>query len=105
MTPALPDSSALRPCPRCEEDASLALTPERLAILAAQSPIPSSLRAGAELYRRRLERCGGCDALREKVLCAYCGCFVQFRAGVLKSYCPNPGGDKWSEGPISNIPV
>ncbi|MDR2618122.1 MAG: DUF6171 family protein, partial [Treponema sp.] len=59
------------------------------------APVPSSLRAGAGLYRRRLERCGDCEALREKVLCAYCGCFVQFRAGVLKSYCPYPGGDKW----------
>jgi hypothetical protein len=84
------------PCPRCGDGALAALTPERLAALAAQSPVPASLRAGDEIYRRRLDRCGDCGALREQVLCAHCGCFVQFRAAVLNSYCPNPGGDRWA---------
>ncbi|MDR2745966.1 MAG: DUF6171 family protein [Treponema sp.] len=84
------------PCPRCGDGALAALTPEHLTALSVQSPIPASLRAGAGVYRRRLRRCGACDALRERVLCAYCGCFVQIRAAVLTNRCPSPAGDKWA---------
>jgi hypothetical protein len=87
----------MKPCPRCGDEALAALTPERIAALAAESPIPPALRAGDDLYRRRLAFCNACGALREKVLCAYCGCFVQFRARPEKSYCPDPAGDKWTE--------
>lgn len=91
-----PEGHGVRPCPHCGDEALAALTPERLAALAARSPMPAFLRAGDDLCRQRLARCADCGALREQVLCAYCGCFVQFRAAVLDSYCPNPGGDKWA---------
>ncbi|MDR1444124.1 MAG: DUF6171 family protein [Treponema sp.] len=93
--PSLPAASPLagRPCPRCETEG--VLTPERLTALAAGAPAPVSLRAGEALYRRRLIRCGACEALKEQVLCAYCGCFVQFRAAILNARCPHPGGDRW----------
>ncbi|MDR0641153.1 MAG: DUF6171 family protein [Treponema sp.] len=58
--------------------------------------MPVSLRAGESLLRRRLACCSSCDSLREQVLCAQCGCFVRFRAAVLKSWCPSPAGDKWA---------
>jgi hypothetical protein len=88
--------SSAPPCPRCGPDSAIP-GPEGLEELAAQSPLPFSLRAGEPLLRRRLERCSGCDGLRERVLCAYCGCFVRFRAAVLTGWCPNPSGDKWTE--------
>jgi hypothetical protein len=96
MSRAAPEDRAPRPCPHCGDDALGALTPERLAALAAELAGPACLGPGDALYRRRLERCGCCAALREGVLCAYCGCFVRFRAGVPDGYCPSPGGDKWA---------
>jgi hypothetical protein len=81
-------------CPRC---GSFALPdPRRLEELASRTPAPASLRAGAPLLLRRLARCFACDSLREQVICAHCGCFVRFRAAVLKSWCPSPSGDKWA---------
>jgi hypothetical protein len=89
-----PEAAGARPCPRCPGPAEL--SPERLAALASQAPLPASRRAGEDLYRRRLNRCSSCGALREKVLCAYCGCFVSFRAAVRESWCPSPAGDQWA---------
>jgi hypothetical protein len=85
------------PCPRCEADAapSEKLTAETVARAAAQFFIAPSLCADVAVYEARLNRCGDCDALREGILCAYCGCFVRFRARPTKSYCPNPAGDRW----------
>jgi hypothetical protein len=92
---AAAEATGGRPCPRCEADALGPLTPERLAALAAELPSPPSLRVTDEEYHQRLNRCGTCNALREGVLCAYCGCFVQIRAAMRNAYCPSPGGDKW----------
>jgi hypothetical protein len=72
------------------------LSPERLEEMASESPMPVSLWAGELLLRRRLACCSNCGSLREQVLCAHCGCFVRFRAAVLKSWCPSPAGDKWA---------
>jgi hypothetical protein len=85
-----------RPCPRCGKGYTAVLSPERLEVLASESPIPASLRAGESVLRRRLACCSTCGGLREQVLCARCGCFVRFRAAVLKSRCPSPAGDKWA---------
>jgi hypothetical protein len=85
----------MRPCPRCEADALAALTPERVAALAAAVPVSPALRADDACCRARLIRCGICDALREQVLCGHCGCFVQFRARGRNSFCPHPAGDQW----------
>lgn len=88
-----------RLCPRCETDAgflNLVLTPDKIDTLVKEIPLSESLAADSELCRNRLSVCGTCESLSEEVLCSHCGCFVQFRARIEKSYCPNPSGDKWS---------
>lgn len=81
-------------CPVCEAR-NVDLSPESVARLVDQIHIDPLLRAAAAVYEGRLAVCADCEALREKVLCAYCGCFVLFRARPAKSRCPHPGGDKW----------
>ena len=61
----------------------------------SQFPLAPPLRADNAVCAQRLNRCGECNALREGILCGYCGCFVQFRARIAQSHCPNPAGDRW----------
>ncbi|MCL2127676.1 MAG: DUF6171 family protein [Treponema sp.] len=82
------------PCARCGE--GILPGPEQAAELAAAIPIAPSLRAAAEVYAARLEKCGDCGSLREGVLCSWCGCFVRFRARIKGSCCPDPKGDRWN---------
>jgi hypothetical protein len=84
------------PCPHCDGAASM-MTAAQAAELAAASPIEPSLRASRVVYKARLERCLSCAALREGVLCVWCGCFVQFRARSKAGYCPHPAGNKWQD--------
>ena len=84
-----------RPCPRCGSGPEF-FTPEQIAALAAEIKIDPSLAATEEVYQKRLGVCNECEALREGVLCAHCGCFTLFRARPLKSNCPHPEGDKWN---------
>jgi hypothetical protein len=84
----------LPPCPRCGSE--IDLSPEKIAAIVAETPIAPSLAADEKLYKKRLDVCGHCEALRESVLCAYCGCFILFRARPKKSYCPHPKGDLWA---------
>jgi hypothetical protein len=63
--------------------------------IAMTVPIEPSLCADRAVYQARLEWCISCAALREGVLCAWCGCFVQFRARPKAGFCPNPVGNKW----------
>jgi hypothetical protein len=86
------NAETARPCPRCGGEGFFA--PEKIAALAAELPGSSSLAAEA-VRAKRLLACGKCQALREKVLCAYCGCFVLLRSRPAQSYCPHPEGDKW----------
>jgi hypothetical protein len=72
------------------------LSEDAVASLVDQIPIAPELKATEELINKRLAICSVCGALRERVLCAYCGCFVRFRTRVLKQYCPHPEGEKWS---------
>ena len=81
-------------CPGCVKR-DFDLSPETVAALVDEIPISRDLRATAEVFERRLALCSACDALREEVLCAYCGCFVRFRARSRKSYCPHPAGARW----------
>ncbi|MDR1220066.1 MAG: DUF6171 family protein, partial [Treponema sp.] len=67
----------------------------RVAEISAALPLEPSLRADRVVFEARLERCASCASLREEVLCAWCGCFVQFRARSKAGYCPHPEGDKW----------
>jgi hypothetical protein len=82
----------MRPCPRCGGEDFF--TPEKIAALAAGLPAAASL-ADEAVRAERLAACEKCPALRENVLCAYCGCFVLFRSRPAKSYCPHPEGNKW----------
>jgi hypothetical protein len=84
------------PCPRCGGAAGI-MTAARAAEIAAAIPVERSLCAAPAVYEARLERCASCTGLREGVLCAWCGCFVRFRARPKAACCPNPGGDKWAE--------
>jgi hypothetical protein len=83
------------PCRHCSSE--LDLSPEKIAAIVAETPLAESLAADKELYEKRLDVCGKCESLRESVLCAYCGCFVLFRARPKKSYCPHPNGDLWAD--------
>ena len=84
-----------KPCYRCEQDFDF-FTPEKIAQRLKEIPIAASLAAEEVVFKKRLEECKNCDALREQVLCSYCGCFVMFRARPALSRCPHPLGDKWT---------
>jgi hypothetical protein len=84
----------LRPCPRCNSEPGV-FTPEKVSAMAAEIKIDPALAAEDGLYEKRIEACGVCEALREQVMCAHCGCFIIFRARPAKSYCPHPKGDRW----------
>ncbi|MDR1445543.1 MAG: DUF6171 family protein [Treponema sp.] len=81
-------------CPYCGRGAALPSAEEALR-LAHEAPVAEGLRAEEPVYERRLAVCASCACLREGILCAHCGCFVQFRALPRVSYCPHPEGDKW----------
>jgi hypothetical protein len=83
-----------KPCPRCGPDFEI-LKPEQVAEIAAGIPVAPDLKADDQVIASRLACCAACGALREDVLCAYCGCFVLFRARPKESCCPHPEGNKW----------
>lgn len=95
------NQSASQPCPRCErEKLSAQMTPERIAQIAEELPLPKETAATPAEYKARLEICAVCDALREGVLCSWCGCYVVLRARPKESYCPYPGNNKWKKNDI-----
>lgn len=49
------------------------------------------VKAGDDLYERRLSVCKECDLLL-KGMCRSCGCYVELRAAVEKNVCPRK---KW----------
>ncbi|MDR0449893.1 MAG: DUF6171 family protein [Treponema sp.] len=74
------------------------MSPAQAAEIAAAIPIAPSLRASDETYQARLDCCASCSGLREGLLCAWCGCFVRFRARAKQACCPCPSGDRWAAG-------
>ena len=74
------------------------LSPEAVAAIVDQIPISPELKAGNNVIEKRLAVCFSCEALREGVLCAHCGCFIRFRVRARKAYCPHPEGDRWAAG-------
>lgn len=50
--------------------------------------IPEDIKAGDELYKKRLAICKECQSL-ENGICRECGCFVELRAATKKNYCPS----------------
>ena len=85
-------------CPGCERK-NVDLSPEAVMALVEQIPISRELKVRPDVFEKRLALCFSCDALREGVLCAYCGCFIRFRARVRLFACPHPAGEKWSAVP------
>ena len=83
-----------RICPGCVGK-EFDLNPETVAALIDKIPISPELKADDDVLAKRLTACLSCDALREEVLCAFCGCFIRFRIRPLKAYCPHPAGEKW----------
>ena len=81
-------------CPECTRK-EFDLNPEAVTTLVDQIPVSPGLKADDEVMAQRLSVCLTCDASREKVLCAYCGCFIHFRIRLAKAYCPHPAGDRW----------
>lgn len=76
------------PCPVCEskrELASMDMTPEIIAEMAAAEPCSDY--AGDEIYMQRLKVCQNCRSLIGGMTCANCGCFVQFRAKHISAAC------------------
>ena len=71
------------------------LNPDVIKKLVDEIPISPGLKADDTVLAERLAVCLVCDAVREGVLCAYCGCFVRFRIRSRKAYCPHPAGEKW----------
>lgn len=45
------------------------------------------IKAGTELYEKRLAACKECEKLSEGT-CLACGCYVELRAAVGKNKCP-----------------
>jgi hypothetical protein len=82
-------------CPYCERDRFGTLDPQKVKDIVGQIPIAPSLCSDAASYKARLVVCDSCESLRGEVLCAYCGCFVLFRARPIHAYCPHPEGDRW----------
>ena len=87
-------------CPGCEKR-NVDLSPKAVSALVDQIPISPELKAATDVIAKRLAFCSACDALRGEVLCAFCGCFVAFRARARKAYCPHPAGERWSKTEVS----
>jgi hypothetical protein len=79
-------------CPSC---AAKIPSLEFLRVVASALPPPHTAQARGETVERRLAACACCEALREQVLCAHCGCFVQFRSRIYGASCPHPAGNRW----------
>jgi len=95
---------AALPCKHCR-DKFIIPDSGQVTELVASIPIDPSFCADGDVYTARLEQCASCADLRGGVLCAWCGCFVQFRARIKDSYCPNPAGDSWNKpGNLETIP-
>ena len=86
-----------KPCVRCEPagQGNDFFTPEKIAQMLSEIPIAPAVAAEETVFNARLEACNKCDSLREQVMCSHCGCFVMFRARLVKNRCPHPAGNKW----------
>ena len=82
-------------CPGCKRQ-GFDLDPLVINKMVDEIPIAPSLKAAEDVQALRLSLCLECDAAREEVLCAHCGCFIRFRIRSRLSYCPHPAGSKWT---------
>ena len=52
------------------------------------STLDPDVKADAELYQSRLDKCKSCENLNSGV-CGKCGCYVEMRAAVRQNRCPS----------------
>lgn len=74
------------------------MTPEYLAVLATHLS-PEDKTASDSLYQSRIAECNKCDALKDKIMCSWNGCYIVLRAYSKDAYCPYPKNDKWNLTP------
>ena len=82
------------PCYRCSGQL---LNHEAVAAMVDRIPISRELKAEDHIMEKRLAVCYACEAAREGLFCAYCGCFLLSKVRLQKAYCPHPAGGKWEE--------
>ena len=58
------------------------------------SSLDKSLIVNDDIYKQRLSHCTKCDNLISG-MCLKCGCYVEVRAKLKKSYCPDYSNRKW----------
>lgn len=58
------------------------------------SSIDKNLTVSDNIYRKRLSYCSQCDNLISG-MCLKCGCYVEVRAKLKKSDCPDYSNRKW----------
>lgn len=78
-----------QPCPACENKAQLVtmnLTPELVEEMALSDKVSDPVLDS--VYQERLNSCKNCPKLLGGMTCAFCGCFVQFRARHKTAHCP-----------------
>ncbi|MGN0532591.1 MAG: DUF6171 family protein [Eubacterium sp.] len=63
-------------------------------IMLQLSLVDKGNRADTQLYNHRLNLCQSCDQLLSGI-CRKCGCYVEYRAGILNNHCPNADNTKW----------
>ena len=85
-------------CPNCEIKAMMGrITKESIEASVAKMARLDGVTTEEGEYKRRLAVCEGCSSLRDGILCAECGSYVAYRARIVSSTCPFPGGDKWKD--------
>lgn len=80
-------------CPHCE--AQVLPSQKELELLVRTMEISIDEKTPENIYKKRLEQCGRCEYLHEKIICMQCGCYVKIRALYLDNNCPNPKKSKW----------
>ena len=58
------------------------------------SSLDKSLIVSDDIYKQRLSHCTKCDNLISG-MCLKCGCYVEVRAKLKESHCPDYDNKKW----------
>ena len=85
-------------CPLCEiRELQSLISPEYVKELASNMIVEKGGTTDDDIYHKRLTVCETCDAFRGRMVCAYCGSYVAFRARPAAAFCPYPGKNKWED--------
>lgn len=63
-------------------------------IMAYVSTLDKAELVSDDVFRDRINHCRGCDELISG-MCRKCGCYVEIRARLIGSNCPNYDNRKW----------